>query len=177
MPEEILNNDTLSNYCYSILDNESLSEFSNALKQLNVDFNLDRIQITLNSLHKEKCYLPAWLDRNSLTEKIQNILEVLITANNPVQKLAMGKENRTHIASTNAVPGQWCMVTVRQRRRDSFLICLNSDIEKQQLQELFLEITVPEEAVYRERVLIRTSNFIEARRILQQINNFQTFRD
>ena len=78
IPDEINNNEALANYCYTILDNEPLANFSAALEELEIDFNLERIQIILDSLHKDNYYLPQWLDRDSLTEKIQRILEKLI---------------------------------------------------------------------------------------------------
>lgn len=71
------------------------------------------------------------------------------------------------------VPQQWCLVTVRQWKRESFVKYLNNDIERKQLQELIIEIFEPEEPVYDNMVLLRISNYLEARKVLQQIEFFQ----
>jgi hypothetical protein len=68
----------LANYCYTILDNEPLTDFSAALEELEVDFDRERIQIILESLYSDNYYLPEWLDKDSLTEKIQKILASLL---------------------------------------------------------------------------------------------------
>jgi hypothetical protein len=81
--------------------------------------------------------------------------------------------------STNQLPTiseQWCLVTVRQWKRDSFLKYLNNDIEKKQLQELILEVFKLEETVYDNMVLLRISSFIEVRKALQQIEHFQSIQ-
>ncbi len=78
IPEEINNDETLANYCYSILDNESLADFSAALEQLDVNFDRDKIQIILDSLYRGNFYLSEWLNKDSLTEKIQRVLEKIL---------------------------------------------------------------------------------------------------
>ena len=71
------------------------------------------------------------------------------------------------------VAEQWCLVTVRQWKRESFVKYLNNDIERKHLQELIMEIFEPEEPVYDNMVLLRISSYPEARKILQQIEFFQ----
>ena len=68
---------------------------------------------------------------------------------------------------------QWCLVTVRQWKRDSFVKYLQNDIEQKRLQELIIEIVEPEEAVYDNMVLIQISSYSDARKALQQIEFFQ----
>ncbi|WP_319420939.1 hypothetical protein [Pleurocapsa sp. FMAR1] len=72
--------------------------------------------------------------------------------------------------------GQWCLVTARQWKRGSFLKYLNNDIDKKHLQELILEIVELEESVYEDMVLLRISNYAEARSQLQQIEHFQNIQ-
>ncbi len=72
--------------------------------------------------------------------------------------------------------GQWCLVTVRQWKRGSFLKYLNNDIDRKHLQELILEIVELEESVYEDMVLLRISNYTEARSQLQQIEHFQNIQ-
>ena len=72
--------------------------------------------------------------------------------------------------------GQWCLVTVRQWKRGSFLKYLDNDIDRKHLQELILEIVELEESVYEDMVLLRISNYAEARSQLQQIEHFQNIQ-
>ncbi len=79
-------------------------------------------------------------------------------------------------AQTQPISGQWCLVTVRQWKRDSFVRYLNNDIEQKHLQELLLEVIEPEESVYDNMVLLRVSSYPEARKVLQQIDHFQSIQ-
>ena len=172
--DEINNNEALANYCRAILGNKPFTDFSAALKELEVDFDRERIQIILDSLHKGNYYLPQWLDRDSLTEKIQKILESILQpktleTNNIVAEL----ENTDEVTQVRTISGQWCLVTVRPYKRELFISYLNRDIEQHQLQHLILEIIAPEEPVYSNNILLRISNFIEARKILQKTENFK----
>ena len=177
IPDEILDDESLANYCYTILDNESLEDFSNALKQLNPNFNTEIIQIILNNLHQENYYLPEWLDKESFNKKIQVILENLLFSelNSNIQQ-ELNKENMEITNQVPTISGQWCLLTVRQWKRETFLRCLDNDIQRKQLQELMLEIIAPEESVYQDMVLIRISNFSEARSHLQQVEYFQSIQ-
>ena len=71
------------------------------------------------------------------------------------------------------ISGQWCLVTVRPWKRETFLKYLDSDIQRNNLQEVILEIIAPEESIYQDMVLIRNSSFSESRKHLQQIDHFQ----
>ena len=86
------------------------------------------------------------------------------------------KSNMDNTAQTQAISGQWCLVTVRQWKRDSFVRYLNNDIEQKHLQELLLEVIEPEESVYDNMVLLRVSSYPEARKVLQQIDHFQSIQ-
>lgn len=68
---------------------------------------------------------------------------------------------------------QWCLVTVRQWKRESFIKYLHNDIQQQQLQQLIIEVRELDEAVYDNMVLLRITSYPEARKILQQIEFFQ----
>jgi hypothetical protein len=69
--------------------------------------------------------------------------------------------------------GQWCLVTARQWKRDAFLRYLANDIETKKLEAIFLEVVEPEDAVYENMVLLRISDYAEARSYLKQMENFQ----
>ncbi len=55
---------------------------------------------------------------------------------------------------TNIKSDNWCLVTVRTKKRDSFLKHLEIDIVKKKLTELILETVAPQESVYEDMVLI-----------------------
>ena len=76
-------------------------------------------------------------------------------------------------ADLQTVPEQWCLVTVRQWKRDSFVKYLHNDIKQKQLQQLITEVVEPEEPVYDNMVLLRISSYPEARKALQQVEFFQ----
>ena len=76
-------------------------------------------------------------------------------------------------ADLQTVSEQWCLVTVRQWKRDSFIKYLHNDIERKQLQQIITEVFEPEEPVYDNMVLLRISSYPEARKALQQVEFFQ----
>jgi hypothetical protein len=72
--------------------------------------------------------------------------------------------------------GQWCLVTVRQWKREAFLKYLDNDIQRHQLQEIILEVIELQESVYQDMVLLRVSDFPETRSYLQKIEYFQSIQ-
>jgi hypothetical protein len=74
------------------------------------------------------------------------------------------------------ISGQWCLVTVRQKKRKSFLIHLNNAVEQKRLQQIILEIIELQESVYEDMILLCISNFSEAKTHLQQIEHFQSIQ-
>ena len=78
-----------------------------------------------------------------------------------------------NLAQTQAISGQWCLVTVRQWKRDTFVKHLQNELRQKQLQEIILEIIEPEESVYDNMLILLVSSYPETRRILQTIEYFQ----
>ena len=76
----------------------------------------------------------------------------------------------------SVVNQQWCLVTIRQRKRESFLKYLKNDIERKRLEELILEIVELQESVYEDMILLRISNYPEARKELQTIDHFSNIQ-
>lgn len=76
-------------------------------------------------------------------------------------------------AQTQALSEQWCLVTVRQWKRDSFVRHLHNQLELKPLPEVILEIIEPEESVYDNMLILRVSSYLETRKILQSIEYFQ----
>lgn len=154
-----------------------MEDFSDSLEQINRNFNRERIQMILDHLHQNNFYLPQWLDRDSLSQKIQKILEVLLSSQSTDSaKPELNIENMETTNQVCTISGQWCLVTVRQWKRETFLRYLDNDIQRKQLQELMLEIIALEESVYQDMVLIRISNFSETQSHLQQIEHFQSIQ-
>jgi len=77
------------------------------------------------------------------------------------------------VDGVRATAEQWCLVTVRQWKREAFVKYLQNDIDRQQLQESILEVVEPEEAVYDNMVLLKINSYSEVRKVLQQIEFFQ----
>ncbi len=74
---------------------------------------------------------------------------------------------------TQAISEQWCLVTVRQWKRDNFVRHLENELAQKQLHEIILEIIEPEESVYDNMLILRVSSYLETRKILQSIEYFQ----
>ena len=77
-------------------------------------------------------------------------------------------------ATTEAISQHWCLVTVKQWKRDSFIRHLEHKLEQKQLSEIILEIIEPQESVYDNIVILRVSSYSEARSILPTIEYFQS---
>jgi hypothetical protein len=69
--------------------------------------------------------------------------------------------------------GSWYLLRVASKRKNSFLKYLEFSMSKNQLQELILEIKLPEAPVYEDIVLLNLSNFKSAYTYLQKIEYFQ----
>ncbi len=67
----------------------------------------------------------------------------------------------------------WYLVTVRSKKRDVFLKYLNLAISQNQLQDLVIDIKNPQDAVYQDIVLLKTSNFKTAYIQLKKVECFQ----
>ncbi|MEL6927971.1 MAG: chromosome segregation ATPase [Cyanobacteria bacterium J06600_6] len=77
------------------------------------------------------------------------------------------------INQQDTVVEQWCLVTIRQWKRESFVKYLQTEIDRQKLEDVILEIIEPEEAVYDNMILLRIASFPVTRKILMQIEFFQ----
>lgn len=69
--------------------------------------------------------------------------------------------------------GNWYLLRVASKRKTSFLKYLEFNMSKNQLQELILEIKLPQSLVYEDIVLVNLSNFKAAYTHLQKIEYFQ----
>ncbi|UKO97133.1 chromosome segregation ATPase [Nostoc sp. UHCC 0870] len=74
------------------------------------------------------------------------------------------------------INGNWYLLSVRSKKRESFLKYLNLAITQNNLQELILEIKIPQDKVYEDIVLLNLSNFNTANSQLQKIDHFQSLQ-
>jgi transcription antitermination factor NusG len=70
--------------------------------------------------------------------------------------------------------GNWYLVNVRSKKRDVFLKYLEIAITQNNLQELIVEMKIPQESVYQDILLLNLSNFKTAYTHLQKIECFQS---
>ncbi len=75
LPDETQENEALELYCYTILDNESLRDFWEAINHLDYDYDNQWIETVISSLQTNPYYFPKWLNFSSLLDKLQALIE------------------------------------------------------------------------------------------------------
>ena len=75
LPDETQENEALELYCYTILDNESIRDFWEAINHLNYDYDHQWIETVISSLQTNPYYFPKWLNFSSLLDKLQALIE------------------------------------------------------------------------------------------------------
>lgn len=78
--------------------------------------------------------------------------------------------------SSAPLSGNWYLLNVRSKKREAFLKYLNLTITKNSLQEVILDIKIPQDAVYEDMVLLNLSNFNTANSQLQKVEHFQNLQ-
>lgn len=76
-------------------------------------------------------------------------------------------------SSPQAMSNNWYLLTVRSKKRQSFLKFLHLAVEQNNLQEIFTDIKVPEDSVYEDIVLLNLTNFKSASTYLKKLEFFQ----
>jgi len=74
--------------------------------------------------------------------------------------------------SSTQISNNWYLLTVRSKKRELFLKYLKLAIEQNKLEELVLDIKIPQESVYQDIVLLKISNFKSASTYLQKVESF-----
>ena len=74
----ILPNDINNDYLFNILNNEPVEDFIKLIKQVNFEIERSQISEGMSSLQNGEGYLPYWLDRNLMTQKINSIISPII---------------------------------------------------------------------------------------------------
>ncbi|HIK07984.1 MAG TPA: chromosome segregation ATPase [Trichormus sp. M33_DOE_039] len=79
-------------------------------------------------------------------------------------------------SSSTPISSNWYLLSVRSKKRDSFLKYLNIAMTQNNLKEVILEVKIPQDAVYEDIVLLNLSNFNTANSQLQKIDHFQSLQ-
>jgi len=177
IPKDIYGDEARENYCYTILDSRETTEtLLTAINQLNLDFDIQQVEAGIYSLEKQRCQFPKWLSSDALTSKLKVILEAWKRMPIPDRNDSKDKpetENYNLQQIQLFTQGSWYLVRISSKRRNSFLKHLELVIAKNKLQELILEIRIPQASVYEDIVLLNLSNRKEAYTHLQKIEYFQ----
>ncbi|AUB43451.1 Chromosome segregation ATPase-like (plasmid) [Nostoc flagelliforme CCNUN1] len=158
LPDETLENEDLADYCYTILDNESVSDFVKSANKYDYDPYL--LQTAIDSLKNLPCYLPEWLQINSLTEKLQAIVENLkVKLKSPpsTQKVTISKGADTvHVA---AIQENWLLISLTNPKKRNFVFKqIEINIEKNHRQKGNLSIHLPKQPVYNDILVLKYKN-------------------
>ncbi|TAE55348.1 MAG: chromosome segregation ATPase [Nostocales cyanobacterium] len=76
-------------------------------------------------------------------------------------------------SSSSQLNNNWYLLTVRSKKRDVFLKYLKFAIEQNKLEDLVLDIKIPQDTVYEDMVLLNLSNFKTASSYLKKVECFQ----
>ncbi|WP_071190646.1 chromosome segregation ATPase [Trichormus sp. NMC-1] len=76
-------------------------------------------------------------------------------------------------SSPQPISNNWYLLTVRSKKREVFLKYLKFMIDQNKLEELVLDIKIPQESVYEDMVLLNLSNFKNASTYLKKVECFQ----
>ncbi|WP_353931861.1 chromosome segregation ATPase [Okeanomitos corallinicola TIOX110] len=76
-------------------------------------------------------------------------------------------------SSSQSSSNNWYLLTVRSKKREVFLKYLKFAIDQNKLEDLFLDIKVPQDSVYEDMVLLSLSNFKTATSYLKKVECFQ----
>lgn len=72
LPDEL--SDGLFEYCMNLFENQTVEDFVTEVRQLKLDLDAETVQQAITALEEQTAYLPDWLDRTLLKQKLQAIL-------------------------------------------------------------------------------------------------------
>jgi hypothetical protein len=156
-----------------------------AIKIIGID--LQKIRVMISSLQSRSYYLPDWLNRESLLDK----LEAFMDSQTLKTKTTMQSSEMVtpHLLShpklpprtlpqpialfTEKQPGIWYLVETKPKGRKTFLKHLKTIQDREELNDLITEIGVPDSEVYSDYVLVRLSDHQKAYEYLRQVDCFK----
>lgn len=72
LPDEL--SDDLFEYCMNLVENQPVEAFVTEMRRLKLDLDAERMQQAITALEEQTGYLPDWLDRTLLKQKLQALL-------------------------------------------------------------------------------------------------------
>jgi hypothetical protein len=72
LPDEF--SDDLFEYCMNLFENQPVEAFVTEVRQLKLDLDAETVQQAITALEEQTGYLPDWLDRTLLKQKLQALL-------------------------------------------------------------------------------------------------------
>ncbi len=72
LPDEL--SDYLFEYCMNLFENQPVETFVTEVRQLKLDLDAETVQQAITALEGQTSYLPDWLDRTLLKQKLQSLL-------------------------------------------------------------------------------------------------------
>jgi len=152
LPDETFENQDLENYCYTILGNESVNAFVEAANKFDYDYSL--LKKAIDSLKESLCYFPAWLDINSLREKLQALIEnikVDMKSTVSTEKVTISKVNNFNNMATNQQ--NWLLIRLSNpKKRDLICKLINN---RQQVDSI---LHIPKQQIYNDILLMESKN-------------------
>lgn len=168
LPDEAQKDESLENYCYTILGDEPVKDFLAAANEF--DYDCDRLKTVFESMHNLPCYFPKWLSSASLKTKIKALLQDL---NNRVCLPKSPIQNETSKLADKQLSKEykttWILITLTHPKKRE-LVCQQIQAKKQ-IEYLIIKISKKyEQSVYEDWLLLEVTDFKSARDYLQNIH-------
>jgi len=162
-------------YCMNLLENGSVNDFRELVR--NVDTDPEIVRRAITALKRDTYCLPEWLDRVVLTQKLQLLLEDLIDeVYPPEQDNEEPRQKSLEIISINGrlsderIVRNWHLVHIRFGYNQSHFI---QELEARNSRNLIYRYEVSQYDEYRQHILIQISNLSsEITDLLRQIPSF-----
>ena len=183
LPDAVQSDSDLENYCYTILGNEAVKDFMAASQGF--DFDIRAVRGMAASLQEERFYLPTWLDRDLLLQKLQGLIRqsepkktILLPSQSSISQPVVRQPSKP-LTPSNDQPhqsGNWYLLTTQRKKRDIFLRLSKNRLQNQEVKNTVLEFAKPENVIYEDLVLVRLINFNQGRILLKQFEYFSNLR-
>ncbi|MFG6099815.1 hypothetical protein SPB21_31525 [Leptothoe sp. ISB3NOV94-8A] len=184
--QEIQNRDAIENYCYTLLDNEPLNTFTEALDQLSLDLCLSQLESGLTALENLPNHLPDWLDKELLIQKLVLLRDrakpkTNETIESEFEPVPENPEEKNFPATTSTEKSsrsdKWYLVTLRAGKQKIFLTCLDN-VRHQNISDVSHILSVRKcREEYKNLILLQVESaakLAEINHLLRQVEGFQS---
>ncbi len=170
LPSLANEDDDLANYCYTILDNESIENFIDASN--NLGGNYQKIRSMISSLRSNSYSFPEWLVQESLLRKLEAYRSILssLVETQPVNPRPDTLPEIIMLGET--LIGRWYLVETQPWRRD----IVSTQLRLPYLQNIILEVGIPQLTEYRDYILVRLNDYGQGFQYLSRIDGFRTIQ-